>query len=86
LDDQFIKVETSLSAIKAVGSATKSPSPLKFLHKCSNLTGFTGWDVDGRVGNMESQFKELKDMVNSSLTERKSQENALEITKTRGNF
>jgi hypothetical protein len=33
---------------------------------------------------MESQFKELKDMVNSSLSERKDQENALEMVKTRG--
>ncbi|KAI9896926.1 hypothetical protein N3K66_007948 [Trichothecium roseum] len=41
------------------------------------------WDVDGRVGDMESQFKELKDMVNSTLTERKGHEDALEIQKTR---
>lgn len=33
---------------------------------------------------MESQFKELKDMVNSSLSERKDQENAIELSKTRG--
>lgn len=33
---------------------------------------------------MESQFKELKDMVNSSLSERKDQENAIEMAKTRG--
>ena len=33
---------------------------------------------------MESQFKELKDMVNSTLTERKGQDSALELAKTRG--
>lgn len=33
---------------------------------------------------MESQFKELKDMVNTTLNERKGQDNALELAKTRG--
>lgn len=54
------------------------------MRKDGNLTGFEAWDVDGRVGDMESQFKELKDMVNTTLGERKSHENALELAKTRG--
>lgn len=33
---------------------------------------------------MESQFKELKDMVNSTLTQRKGQEEAMDLVKTRG--
>lgn len=70
--------------MKSLHSPMKSPTPTKFLTKTSNLTGFAVWDVDGRVGDMESQFKELKDMVNSSLSERKDQENALEMAKTRG--
>ncbi|KAF4981882.1 hypothetical protein FZEAL_2402 [Fusarium zealandicum] len=41
------------------------------------------WDVDGRVVDMESQFKELKEMVNTTLSERKGQDNALELAKTR---
>ncbi|KAH8685242.1 kinesin related protein 1 [Ilyonectria robusta] len=41
------------------------------------------WDVDGRVGDMESQFKELKEMVNTTLGERKSHEDALGLAKTR---
>ncbi|KAM3480577.1 hypothetical protein MY8738_004882 [Beauveria namnaoensis] len=41
------------------------------------------FDVDGRVGEMESQFKELKDIVNSSLTEKKEYDDALELAKTR---
>ncbi|KAL2211797.1 kinesin-domain-containing protein [Sarocladium strictum] len=41
------------------------------------------FDVDGRVGDMESQFKELKEMVNSTLTERKGQEQAMDLVKTR---
>lgn len=64
----------------------KSPCPLKFLRKDGNLTSYEAWDVDGRVGDMESQFKELKDMVNTTLGERKSHDNALELAKTRGEF
>ncbi|KAG9253020.1 P-loop containing nucleoside triphosphate hydrolase protein [Emericellopsis atlantica] len=41
------------------------------------------WDVDGRVGDMESQFKDLKEMVNATLSDRKSHEDALELAKTR---
>ncbi|KAI8713470.1 Kinesin-like protein [Fusarium sp. LHS14.1] len=41
------------------------------------------WDVDGRVVDMESQFKELKEMVNTTLSERKGQDDALELAKTR---
>lgn len=45
---------------------------------------FIVWDVDGRVIDMESQFNELKDMVNSSLTQKKGRDDALELAKTRG--
>ncbi|KAF4470224.1 kinesin family member C1 [Fusarium albosuccineum] len=41
------------------------------------------WDVDGRVVDMESQFKELKEMVNTTLSERKGQEDALDLAKNR---
>ncbi|KAM5372195.1 hypothetical protein ACJZ2D_007595 [Fusarium nematophilum] len=41
------------------------------------------WDVDGRVVDMESQFKELKEMVNTTLSERKGQDDALGLAKTR---
>lgn len=33
---------------------------------------------------MESQFKELKEMVNTTLSERKGQDDALELAKKRG--
>lgn len=65
-------------------SSKKSPSPRKYLTKDSNLIDYVAWDVDGRVGDMESQFKELKDMVNTTLTERKGQEDTLALAKTRG--
>lgn len=35
---------------------------------------------------MESQFKELKDMVNTTLSERKGHDDALELAKTRGKY
>lgn len=79
---QLAKVESCISSFKS--SPTKSPSPHKFLRKDSNLAAFAAWDVDGRVDSMESQFRELKDMVNTTLVERKGHENALELAKTRG--
>ncbi|KAF4451133.1 kinesin family member C1 [Fusarium austroafricanum] len=41
------------------------------------------WDVDGRVGDMESQFKELKEMVSTTLKEQKGHDDALELAKKR---
>ncbi|KPM36602.1 Kinesin-like protein klpA [Neonectria ditissima] len=70
--------------------AVQSASTLS-LHRDSSLTSRfnqlsledAAWDVDGRVGDMESQFKELKEMVNTTLIERKGHENAVELAKTR---
>lgn len=74
-----------MSKARGPRSPMKSPSPSKsFLAKDSNLTSFTAWDVDSRVGGIESQFKELKAMVDSSLSERKNSDDALELAKTRG--
>lgn len=70
-------------------SPKKSPSkcsPSKkpcFLRKESTLTDFTAWDVDDRLHEVEAQFRALKDVMNSSLTDRKSQDEALELAKTR---
>jgi len=75
---------------KIVQSAGKSPtkcSPSKqqFLRKDSSLTDFKfkAWDVDDRLHEVEAQFRALKDVMNSSLTDRKSQDEALELAKTR---
>ncbi|PNY29690.1 Kinesin-like protein [Tolypocladium capitatum] len=43
----------------------------------------SAWDVDGRVDTIESQFKELKDMVNITLTQKKGDEDAFEMAKAR---
>lgn len=45
---------------------------------------FVGFDVEGRVGDMETSFKELKDMVNSTLIQKKGRDDELEMSKTRG--
>ena len=81
---QLQRVDKCITNVKAVLSPSKSPSPQKFLTKYSNVTDYLVWDVDGRVGDMESQFKELKDMVNSSLTQKKGHDDAFELAKTRG--
>ncbi|KAG5917116.1 hypothetical protein E4U42_007381 [Claviceps africana] len=41
------------------------------------------WDVDGRVSNVDAHFKELKDIVSSSLAAQKGQEDAMELAKSR---
>ena len=78
------RLQLSISAVKTATSPTKSPSPSNFLTKSSNLTGYAAWDVDGRVGDMETQFKELKAIVDTTLTERKGHDEALALAKTRG--
>ena len=73
-----------MSNLRSAVSPSKSPSTRKFLSKDSSLTDYVVWDVDGRVGDMETQFKELKDIVNSTLTQKKGHDDALELAKTRG--
>jgi hypothetical protein len=84
--DQF-EESLALSPVKTFQSPVKAPSPSKsFLNKDSNLTSYVAWDVDGRVVDMESQFKELKEMVNTTLIERKGHDDALELAKKRGRY
>lgn len=75
-----------LTAVKTPASPTKSYSPAKpqFLTKESTLTGFTAWDVDERLHTVESQFSVLKEVMNSSLTNKKALEEAMDLAKTRG--
>lgn len=85
---QVEKLQGCITLFKA-NSPTKSPtkSPTRynsFLTKDSNLTGFVAFDVDGRVGDIESQFKELKAMVDTTLLDRKGMDDALELAKKRG--
>jgi kinesin family protein C1 len=50
------------------------------------LTTFTGWDVDERLDEVESQFKAMKEAMNISLTDRKALENAVDMAKTQGMY
>ncbi|KAK4658110.1 kinesin-like nuclear fusion protein [Podospora pseudocomata] len=66
-------------------SPTKSPSPKKlpFLTKDSHLKTFTGWDVDGRLHEFETQFKEMKEAFDTTITDRKALEEAIQFAKNR---
>lgn len=72
------------TVLRAPCSPSKSPFPRKFLTKDSNVTAYSAWDIDGRVDTIELQFKELKNMVDDSLTQKRDDDNALELAKTRG--
>ncbi|PHH90648.1 hypothetical protein CDD83_3053 [Cordyceps sp. RAO-2017] len=50
---------------------------------CDDVSTGSVWDVDGRVDTIELQFKELQNMVNDSLTQRKGDEDAFELAKAR---
>lgn len=72
------------STRKRPESPSKTPSKASFLTKDSNLTAFTAWDMDGRLVEMEAQFKAMKDVMNVSLTDKKAMEDVIEMAKTRG--
>jgi hypothetical protein len=63
-------------------SPTKSSVP--YLTKDSDIKNFTGWDVDERLQQVESQFKAIKEVMDVSLTDKKRLEEAIDVTKTRG--
>jgi len=63
-------------------SPSKSSAP--FLTKDSDIRNFTGWDVDERLHQVESQFKAIKEVMDGSLTDRKRLEEVMDITKARG--
>ncbi|KAF4508686.1 hypothetical protein G6O67_005033 [Ophiocordyceps sinensis] len=43
----------------------------------------SAWDVDGRVNHMESEFKELRSMLNDTLTQKRSDDDAYELARAR---
>ena len=83
------KVETAIKSLcKHPLSPFKSSSPSKsvYLTKDSNLTSYIGFDVAGRLDEVESQFKQMKEAMNVSLTDRKTLEDAVDLAKTRGRW
>lgn len=70
-----------LSPAKSCSSANRW-----FLTKDSNVTSFTGWDVDGRLNEFESQFKVMKETFEGTMTDRKVLEEAIDLAKNRGMY
>ncbi|KAK3988345.1 P-loop containing nucleoside triphosphate hydrolase protein [Cladorrhinum sp. PSN332] len=62
-----------------------SPKKSSYLTKDSNLTTFTGWDVDGRLNEFETQFKVMKEAFDSTITDRKAWEESMELAKNKAN-
>ena len=65
-------LKTAVAESPSKSPSKTSPKKLAFLRKDSMLTEFefTAWDVDGRLHEVEAQFRALKDVMNSSLTDR----------------
>ncbi|OLN96763.1 Kinesin-like protein klpA [Colletotrichum chlorophyti] len=65
--------------------ASRSPSPMKrnYLTKDSNLTQYVGWDVEGRLGELDSQFKQVKESVSTMLTDKELMDEKVEMYKKR---
>ncbi|KAM7218291.1 P-loop containing nucleoside triphosphate hydrolase protein [Rhypophila decipiens] len=80
----FNKFEDTLTACRTPSpSKPCSPSKSPFLTKDTTLTNFTAWDVDERLHELDSQFKQMKEVMNVSLTDRKALEDAVDLAKTR---
>jgi kinesin family protein C1 len=60
-----------------------SPSKHYFLSKTSNITGFTAWDVDGRVQHMETIFGKVLEHFSGTNSERDHLEDAVSLYKSR---
>lgn len=73
----------AVSATPATPSKTPRSYPQNppFLSKDSNITSFVGWDMDGRVGNMEAMYEKLKDGI-----ERNGLNEVIEQYKARSRF
>lgn len=76
------------STYRAARTPLMSPSPTKasFLTKESNLHNFVAWDVDERLGNFESEFKAMKEMINNSISGQKSLEDDVAAVRQKGEY
>ncbi|KAK1481713.1 kinesin motor domain-containing protein [Colletotrichum tamarilloi] len=79
------RLEETIIAIKDSRSPARSPSPsrLHFLTKDSNLTQFVGWDVEGRVAELDSQFKQVKESMTVMLSDKELMDERVEMYKKR---
>ncbi|KAL2877599.1 kinesin-like nuclear fusion protein [Colletotrichum sp. CLE4] len=78
-------LEETILAIKDSRSPARSPSPSRphFLTKDSNLTQFVGWDVEGRVAELDSQFKQVKESMTVMLSDKELMDERVEMYKKR---
>ncbi|OHE92808.1 kinesin motor domain-containing protein, partial [Colletotrichum orchidophilum] len=79
------RLEETIMAIKDSRSPARSPSPsrLHFLTKDSNLTQFVGWDVEGRVAELDSQFKQVKESMTVMLSDKELMDERVDMYKKR---
>ncbi|EEY23274.1 carboxy-terminal kinesin 2 [Verticillium alfalfae VaMs.102] len=77
--------ETVRSLTGDARSPIKFPSPQKlpFLSKFSNTTDFTALDVHERLGAVDTQMKQLRDLMDNSLSEKKAADDAHELMRRR---
>ncbi|KAI1001593.1 Kinesin-like protein [Podosphaera aphanis] len=76
-DTSLHEPRTPLKVLK--NSLLKTP----FLTKDSNLSGFTEWDVQDRLQNMEAQFEEMRETMKGASLDKKSLEENIEAMKSR---
>lgn len=88
IQDKMASVEGMINAMKASRSPTKLSSPIKlsYLTKESNTRTFAVFDVDGRLFELDAQFKAMKEVMDVSLTDRKAMEDVIDLAKTRGEY
>ncbi|CCF32025.1 kinesin [Colletotrichum higginsianum] len=79
------RLEETIMTIRDSRSPARSPSPSRppFLTKDSNLTQFVGWDVEGRVAELDSQFKQVKESMNVMLSDKELMDERVEMYKKR---
>lgn len=83
--DMKVFEEAIMSTIKESRSPARCPSPSKlmFLTKDSNTTQFAAWDVEGRLGELDSQFKKVQDSMNSMISDKELMDERVEMYKKR---
>lgn len=69
-------------------SPTKTPSPYKaeYLTKYTNTTGFVALDVNEKLGEVDDTIRQMKEFMDSSLSDRRAADEALEWQKKRSGF
>jgi len=63
-----------------------SPTKAQFLSKDSNIPGITAWDVDARLGSIESMYANLQETIKSTTTDRSEMEKEVGIYKLKSKF